>query len=156
MKRCAAAAYLPGRILPVALRESRGPCRRESAHRRVDSGDPPGEPGQGIPPYSGRFGQVLSCTGQRQAGAAHLPQPGDSVCSEVRAPRLHTVGSRPQESGGECTEPQVLCRPPQREVAHRCDGVPLLHGPHHAQALSERHPGLVRPEDCFLRHPGYQ
>ena len=31
-------------------------------------------------------------------------------------------------AGGESSEPPVLRRPPQREVAHRCDGVPLLCG----------------------------
>lgn len=73
-------------------------------HCRAGWRNSPREPGQGIPPYSGRFGQVLPCAGQRQAGAAHLPQPGNSVCGEVCTPGLHPVGSLSQASGGEYTE----------------------------------------------------
>lgn len=39
---------------------------------------------------------------------------------------------------------------------HRCDRVSLLCGSHHAQALSERHSGSVRPANRLLCHPGYQ
>lgn len=42
-------AYLPGRLLSVALWEGWGPCRREPAHRGFGAGYPPGKPRQEIP-----------------------------------------------------------------------------------------------------------
>ncbi len=56
---------------------------------------------------------------------------------------LHSGGIIPPTAGGECVGPPILRRPPQRKVAHRCDGVSLLYGHQHAQALPERHPGSV-------------
>ena len=60
--------YLPGQLPYGGQWRSGTAGGRVAENQRIAQlvqGDPPGEPRQGIPPHSGRFGQVLPYAGQR-------------------------------------------------------------------------------------------
>ena len=150
------AGDLPGRVLPLALRQAGPSGGGEPEDRRPGGADPRREPGQGLTPHPGRPGTVPPDAHQRQAGAAHLPQPGHPLHNQVRRQGLHQGEPHTPAHSGEPAGPGLPRGQAQREMAHQRHGVPLPCGLLCAEALLERHSGSVRLSYRGVRHPGYQ